>query len=101
MAEARPSNSSSGATRSQRNSAREGIRGDYRKAHRPKTTTRLLNLKEATALFGVDYQLIYRLAELDLIECMQVDGKGRVYYSERQIRRALVDYCYLLLPAAA
>lgn len=71
----------------------------YWKAHRPKETVRLLTLSEAAELFGVPYLVIYRLAELELIDPLQRDGKGRVYYSERQIRRSLTK-CYPALEAA-
>lgn len=43
----------------------------------------------------MDYKVIYRLAELELIDPMQRDGKGRIYYSERQIRRAVTANYHL------
>lgn len=59
------------------------------KARRRPVTVRLLTMTEAVREFGVTEQLVYRLAELELLDDLQRDGKGRVYYSERQLRRVL------------
>ena len=92
MAEARRTDFTQKASATQPRSAREPRIGGARGAHRPQETSRLLTLSEAAALAGVDYKIIYRLHELGLIEALQRDGKGRVYYSESQIRSALKSF---------
>jgi excisionase family DNA binding protein len=70
----------------------------YGTAHKPAMTTRLLTLGEAADLLGVHYKAIYALAEAGLIDAQQRNGKGRVYYSEAQLRRAITG-AYLQVAA--
>ena len=72
----------------------------YWNAHKPTEMSRLMTLREAAETFEVDYKVIYALANAGLIDALQRDGKGRVYYSERQIRAALSDSCGHLGAAA-
>ena len=67
----------------------EGRRLAYWNAHKPSETSRLLTLRQAADLFDIDYKLIYALANAGHIDALQHDGKGRVYYSERQLRGIL------------
>jgi len=99
MADARPDNSNLESIGSQRGFSAEGRRLPYWNAHKPSETSRLLTLREAADLFGVDYKAIYALANAGLIDAMQRDGKGRTYYSEAQLRRAVITL-YPLLTAA-
>jgi DNA-binding transcriptional ArsR family regulator len=61
--------------------------GKARARHRK--TVALLTLRDIEARFGLYDNQVYALEEAGLIEALQRDGKGRVYYSERQIRSAL------------
>lgn len=74
------------------------VLGGTQHARRP-PPVRLLTLDEAATLAGCDHKTIYRLAELGQIDPLQRDGKGRVYYSEAQLRKAIFN-CYHLGPAA-
>lgn len=76
------------------------LRGKVGKARRPKTPVALLTLRDVEERFGLYDQQVYALEEAGLIEALQRDGKGRVYYSERQIRAALSDSCGHLGAAA-
>lgn len=68
-------------------------------ARKPQTSG-LLTLAEAADLIGAtDPKVVYALAEAGLIDAMQRDGKGRTYYSEAQLRRAVIRL-YPLLTAA-
>lgn len=77
----------------------EGRRLPYWNAHTPSETSRLLTLREAAELFDVDYKAIYALANAGMVDVLQRDGKGRKYYSEAQLRRAVIRL-YPLLTAA-
>jgi hypothetical protein len=79
-------------------SVESGIRvRNYAYARKPEQTHRLLTLAEASeALGGVDPKVIYALANAGLIDALQRDGKGRVYYSEAQLRRAITSQYHLV-----
>jgi hypothetical protein len=58
-------------------------------------TSRLLTLTEAAELLGVDHKVVYALANAGLIDALQRDGKGRVYYSEAQLLRVTNSYLFV------
>jgi DNA-binding transcriptional MerR regulator len=68
----------------------------YWNAQTPTETSRLLTLSEASELFGVPYRAIYALGSAGLIDVLQRDGKGRKYYSEAQLRRAITSQYHLV-----
>lgn len=72
----------------------------HHNAHAPKGTSNLLTLTQASELFGVPYKVIWALENSGMIDALQRDGKGRIYYSERQVRSAL-SVCSGELTAAA
>lgn len=73
------------------------VLGRVQHARQSELRTPLLTLDEASKQFGVSRQVIYRLVELELIDPpLQRGGKGRSYYSERQIRRALTETYFLV-----
>lgn len=72
---------------------------NYAYAHKPAETHRLLTLSEAADVLGVNFKVIYALAELGHIHALQRDGKGRTYYAEWEVRRAVTNSYHL--PAAA
>lgn len=59
---------------------------DGRKGPEGEEISRLLNLRQALQQFGLSDYHIYGAVKRGEIEALQVGGKGRVYYSERQLR---------------
>jgi hypothetical protein len=72
-------------------------------APQPEQVRRLLNRKQAQEEFGLTQYAIYAAVQRAELEPMQVGGKGRIYYSERQLRalkEALITSQYHLVEAA-
>jgi excisionase family DNA binding protein len=105
MPEARPSNPSVEARRNQADET--GVRNGplshfllggrwlpHWNARKPEPSG-LLTLTEAAELLGVDYKVIYALANAGLIDALQRGGKGRVYYSEAQLLRVTNSYLFV------
>jgi hypothetical protein len=55
-------------------------------APQPEQVRRLLNRKQAQEEFGLTQYAIYAAVQRDELEPLQVGGRGRIYYSERQLR---------------
>lgn len=100
MTEARPDNLNREPVGNQAGSQFRLVGLPHYNAKKPEETSRLLTLSEATETFGVSHLVIYALANAGLVDALQRDGRGRVYYSETQIRRALAGQYRLSRPAA-
>jgi len=55
-----------------------------------KKATRLLNLRQVQEEFGLTLYAIYKAVDEDKLHAVQVDGKGRVYYAEWEVRAILM-----------
>ena len=98
MAETRPDNTNRKVVRRQTDSSKlvDGARWlPHYNAHAPKETSGLLTLTEAAELLGVNHKVVWALENAGLIDAMQRDGKGRVYYSEAQLRRVTNSYLFV------
>lgn len=61
---------------------------------------RLLNLRQVQEEFGLTIYAIYKAVDEGTLHAGQVDGEGRVYYAEWEVR-ALARNLYSTLGAAA
>lgn len=94
MAEARLENSTLKEFESQQTSDAKyakGKRGPTGAGHHGKGV-RLLNQRQAKEEFGLTMYAIYAAVDRGELEALQVDGKGRVYYSEKQLRTLTRPY---------
>lgn len=62
-----------------------------------------MNLRQAEKELGLSEYHVYGAVKRGEIEALQVGGKGRVYYSERQLKalKRVITTSYRLVAAAA
>lgn len=73
--------------------------GPTKSGHNGKAT-RLLNLRQVQEEFGLTEYAVYKAVDEDRLHACQVDGEGRVYYAEWEVRDFLRELFGRLRTAA-
>ena len=96
MTEARLRDSSPQASKTQ-----ETSRFEFPKKPGPDEIARLLNLREIEQEYGLSDYHVYRAVHEGRLHAVQVNGRGRIYYAEWEVRAFLSQLFEMATAAAA